>query len=315
MNVAIDAMHEAHIAVATGQVQMPVRSQLSPHDGDDTMLVMPAYTSIGAGAALAVKVVSVFPHNAQQGESVVNALVIALDPDTGVPVALLEGGALTAIRTAAASGAATRALARSDSHTLTILGAGVQAHSHALAMCAARDIQQINICARRAPQALELAERLTLHDRLGCTIKVIQSADYAVADADIVCTTTASSQPLFSASRIAPGTHINAVGAFQPHMQEIPDDCVLHARVYVDHLESALAEAGDLLGPIERGVITSAHICGEVGSVLGRADGGRKSSDDVTLFKSVGNAAQDALAASVALANARRLGLGQLIER
>ncbi len=314
MREAIAAMHDALTAVSEDRAVLPLRSHIGVPAHDGTALVMPALTGGEGQESLAVKIVSVYPGNRDRGLPTINAVVVALDPRTGRPAALLEGGALTAIRTAAASGAATRALARADAKTLAILGAGVQAHSHALAMSAVRDLREIRVWARSASRAGALAGRLRRDVAGTRSIRVATSPEEAVAGAGLVCTTTAAERPLFDAGAVAPGTHINAVGAFQPHMQEIPDRCVARARVFVDQEEAALAEAGDLLGPMRRGVVSRSHIVGEVGAVLAGRLTGRRDDAEVTLFKSVGNAAQDAIAAATALGNARRDGLGREID-
>ena len=312
MPEAIDAMSAALRIIAEGSATAPLRAQLGVDDHDGTMLVMPVHA--GAADALAVKIASVYPGNAARGLPVVTAVVVALDPQYGVPLALLEGGALTAIRSRERRRGATRVLARRDCETLAILGAGVQAHAHALAMCAVRDVRELRLWARRDEQAEDLAIRLREQDDLRCSVRVCASADDAVSGARLVCTTTAASEALFAAHRIDAGAHINAVGAFQRDMQEVPDACVRRARVFVDHLPSAMEEAGDILGPIARGVFDAGHVAGEVGAVLAGRLEGRRDAVQVTLFKSVGHAVEDGCAASLALANARRMGLGRHVQ-
>ena len=269
-----------------------------------------------------MKIVSVIGDNPRRGLPRIIATVLVINPETGEPIAVIEGTTVTAIRTAAASAAATDALARPDAQTLAVIGAGVQAREHIAAIHCVRDIRQTYLVARDRAQAERLIERLVedlsagdpaILDITIRDITICETADEAVAQADIVCTVTTSAEPVFSADAIRPGTHINAVGSYQPHTVEIPGETVKAARVFVDHRPSALEEAGDLIVPLESGLIDASHILGEVGEVLSGRIAGRRSAADITLFKSVGCAAEDCLAASEVLARAKALGIGEEI--
>ncbi|MGB5621676.1 MAG: ornithine cyclodeaminase, partial [Gammaproteobacteria bacterium] len=201
--------------------------------------------------------------------------------------------------------------ARPESETLAIIGAGVQARDHIAAIHCVRDLRQTYLAARDRAQAERLIEDMSAVDPAIRDITICESSDQAVAQADIVCTVTTSAEPVFSADAIRPGTHINAVGSYQPHTVEIPGETVKAARVFVDHRASALEEAGDLIVPLESGLIDASHILGEVGEVLAGSIAGRRSASDITLFKSVGCAAEDCLAASEVLARAKALGIGE----
>jgi ornithine cyclodeaminase len=330
MPEAIEAMKRAFAAFSGGEALVPPRAHLPVHQHSGVTLIMPALVSgaepgKSADAALAVKVVSVFDNNADRGLARIQAAVLVIDSTTGQPQALLEGATLTAIRTAAASGAATDLLARRDARILAILGAGVQARTHIEAMCAVREISEIRVYSRTRSKVealiAEFAERQsplrTPNSALRTSpprLVAAASAREAIKHADIICATTTASAPVFEDADVAAGTQINAVGSFTPGAREIPAETVLRALVVVDSREAAWAEAGDLIQPVSAGLISRDHIHAELGEiVLGRKTG-RSDERQVTLFKSVGLAIQDAVAAQCALDAARRLGLGHEID-
>lgn len=311
MAAAIEAMKRAFAALTDGRAVVPARAHLAiePHDG--VSLVMAAYVNDAAGEALAVKVVSLFDHNTDRGIPRIQAAVLAFEPDTGRPMALLEGATLTAIRTGAASGAATDILARPDSRAVAVFGAGVQARTQLEAVCTVRRIETVLVC-DPLPDAVEaFIADMAGDEPIPRDIRPAADPAEAVRDADIICCATTSSTPVFSDADLKPGAHINAIGSYQPHVQEIPAETVVRALVVVDSREAALAETGDLIQPIERGLISPEHIHAELGElVLGRR-AGRASAEEITLFKAVGIAVQDAVAARAALARAQELALGQ----
>jgi len=311
MPAAVEAMKRAFLAISSGDADMPLRSHLDLAGGSGTTLVMPAHVVSSDTDSLAVKIVSVIGDNPRRGLPRIIATVLVVNPETGEPIAVIEGTTVTAIRTAAASAAATDALARPDSETLAVIGAGVQAREHIAAIYCVRDIRQTCVAARDRARAERLIEDMSAGDPAIRDITICETADEAVAQADVVCTVTTSADPVFSADAIRPGTHINAVGSYQPHTVEIPGETVRAARVFVDHRPSALEEAGDLIVPLESGLIDASHILGEVGEVLAGSIAGRRSASDITLFKSVGCAAEDCLAASEVLARAKALGIGE----
>ena len=310
MPAAVAAMKRAFLAISSGEADMPLRSHLELAGGKGTTLVMPAHVVTKEEDSLAVKIVSIIGDNPQRGLPRIIASVLAIDPRTGQPIAVIEGTTITAIRTAAASAAATDVLARKDSKTLAIIGAGVQAREHIAAIHCVREIEQTFLVARDRAKGERLVEDMAKADPAIGDITICESADEAVAQADVVCTVTTSADPVFSADAVRPGTHINAVGSYQPHVVEIPAETVQAARVFVDHRESAMEEAGDLIQAIEAGLIAWGHVLGEVGDVLAGRVEGRPGDSDVTLFKSVGCAAEDCLAAGEVLARAKALGVG-----
>ncbi|MBN2583112.1 MAG: ornithine cyclodeaminase family protein [Planctomycetes bacterium] len=313
MRSAVEGMKRAFAALSEGRAVVPLRAHLpvEPHQG--ISLVMSAFVQDAQGEALTVKVVSLFDGNAALGLPRIQAAVLVLEPGTGRPVALLEGAALTAIRTGAASGAATDLLARSDCATAAVFGAGVQARTQLEAVCTVRPIETVWIHDPVPGRAEELAAELAGRDPIPPDVRAAADARQAVADADVVCTATTSRVPVFAHADLKQGVHVNAVGSYQPDVREIPPETVIGSRVVVDSREAALCEAGDLIQPIRRGLIDQEHIHAELGElVLGRRPG-RGGPEEITLFKAVGVAVQDALAARLALDCAEQLGLGQRV--
>ena len=313
MDAAIKAMRRAFASLSAGRAIMPMRSQISIRQHDGVSLVMPAFVDDAEGQSLAVKVVSLFDRNAGRGLPRIQSAVLVLSPDTGQPLALLEGAALTAIRTGAASGLATDLLARPDARTAAILGAGVQARTQLQAMCVVRAIETVWVYDPN-PAAVEAFIRdMAGQGQAPPDIRPASTPREAVAEADVICAATTSRTPVFADADLKAGVHINAVGSYQPDVREVTTETVVRARVFVDSREAALQEAGDLIQPIRQGAINPDHIRAELGElVLGRARG-RCCATDVTLFKAVGVAVQDAAAAMEALDRAARLGSGQTV--
>ena len=302
---AIPLMREAFIQLSAKQVCVPLRTKIDVPSHGGTVLYMPAY--LPAHELMSVKVVSLFKGNAAVGLPLIHALVVLNDARTGRAVAVMDGERLTAIRTAAASGLATELLARRDAHVAAIFGAGNQGRMQLEAVCAVRPIRQAYVFdqdrARAAAFCREMSEKLSV-------AVAVAGSQAALADADVICTATTSSTPVFAHKEVKRGAHINAIGAYKPSEGEIPEDTVRAALVVVDQREACLAEAGDILIPLKQGLITADHIHAEIGEVAAGRKPGRRSDSEITLFKSVGNAVQDAAAASRVLENARRLGLG-----
>lgn len=314
MSAAIEAMKGAFAALSDGQAEVPLRAHLPvrPHNG--ITLVMPAFVDQPGQQALAVKVVSLFDGNPDRHLPLIQAAVLALEADTGRPLALLEGGTLTAIRTGAASGAATDLLARRNSRTVAIIGAGVQARTQLEAVCTVRRIESVFVYGPIPEQVEAFATDMAGEGPVPTDLRIASTAAEAVAQADIVCTATTSSSPVFAHADLKPGVHLNAIGSYKPEVQEIPPETVIEALVVVDSKEAALAETGDLIQPIRQGLIGPDHVHAELGEiVLGRKTG-RDSDSQITFFKAVGVAVQDAVAARLALDRAQQLGLGQTVE-
>lgn len=323
MPEAIEAMKRAFAAFSSGQALVPPRIHLPVPQHAGIALVMPALVrdSESCGEALAVKVVSVFDRNADRGLARIQAAVLVVDPTTGQPEALLEGATLTAIRTAAASGAATDLMARRDSQILAVLGAGVQARTHLEAVCAVREISEVRIYSRTPARVETLIAEFDAKSSVRTPNSALRSSHprltaagssrEAVDGADIICAATTASTPVFAAGDIARGTHINAVGSFTAASREVPPETVQRARIVVDSRQAAWDEAGDLIQPLNAGLIARDHIHAELGEIILGVKAGRDDDRQITLFKSVGLAVQDAVAARCALDAARRLKLGQ----
>jgi ornithine cyclodeaminase/alanine dehydrogenase-like protein (mu-crystallin family) len=308
MPAAIDAVRHAYAAIVTDTVAAPPRTGVSMPEHDAVLLMMGARVR---DRGLASKLVSVFPRNAAAGRSTIYALVTVFDAETGEPTALLEGATLTALRTGAASGVSTDLLARPDARVGVVIGCGAQGRTQAMAIDAVRDLDEIRLVDARPGAADALAESLVPSIRARLTTAT--DADCAIEGADVICTATGSTTPVFDGSRVAPGTHISGVGSFRLDMQEVDAMAVRRSRIFIDCLESALDEAGDLV-IAERDGATSREHWTEIGNVITGIAPGREHPDEITFFKSVGHAAQDVAAADAAVREARRLGLGRTIE-
>jgi len=311
MAEAVEAMKRAFGLLSGGEVSMPLRSRVEIAEQNATALFMPAYG--GAEAGLAVKIVSVFPHNPERGLPTIHAVVIVLDPLSGAPVALLEGASLTAIRTGAASGAATDLLARKSSHTVAVFGSGAQARTQLEAVCTVREIRTAWVYGIDAPGVEAFAREMAGRGPCPADLRIAETSGEAVAEADIICTATTATTPVFDGRRVRPGTHINAIGSYTPDMQEIDGDLVARSLVVVDSRQAALVESGDLIIPQREGRITEAQIHAELGEIVNGSRPGRTGEDQITFFKSVGIAIQDAVAAGAALQRAAQRGLGRIV--
>jgi ornithine cyclodeaminase/alanine dehydrogenase-like protein (mu-crystallin family) len=310
MKAAIQAMKQAYASLSAGKAEIPLRTRLDIQPQNGVCLFMPAYVQTQEGDALAVKVVSLFPNNPERGLAFIQAAVLIFEPDTGRLLAILEGSALTAIRTGAASGAAIDILARPESKVVAIFGAGAQARTQLEAACLVRSIEQVWVFDLSFDKAQSFAREMAGKQPVPADLQVAETPQQAIADADIICTATTSNSPVFADEDLKPGTHISAVGSYTPEMQEISSATLARARVVVDSRIAALAETGDLIQPIQSGIFGEDHIYAELGEIVLGNKPGRNSPEQITVFKSVGVAVQDAVAAQVTLQNAQVLGLG-----
>ena len=308
MPAAIAAMKLAFAELSTGQAIVPLRVALPVLPVEGTTLFMPAFLPV---AGLGAKIVSIFPRNVALGRPMIHGLVVVLDPATGEPVALCDGTFLTAWRTGAGAGAATDLLARPDARAGAVLGAGAQARTQAIAIDTVRQLDTIRIY---SPTAANVQRLITeVQPEVRARLVAALSPNEAVREADIICAATTSAIPVFDGQLLQPGAHVNGVGSFMTHMQEVDAETVRRARVFVDSRESALAEAGDLVIPMQAGV-TRPEDWTELGEVIAGLRPGRHSPDQLTFFKSVGVAVQDVAAAARALAEAQSRGLGRVVE-
>jgi len=268
--------------------------------------------SLAQPAAVGLKVVGVFPGNHATEYDSHQGVVVLFDPENGVPRSVFDASEITAIRTAAASGVATRTLARADAGDLALLGSGVQARTHLEAMFATRRIRRVRVFSPNRANREAFAARES--ERHGMRVEAVDSARAAVEGADLVCTTTSSKVPVLEGSWLASGCHVNAAGACLPSARELDTEAVRRARLFVDRRESALKEAGDLLIPIQEGALGAEHIAGELGEVLLGTTPGRRTSEEITLFESLGLAVEDLAAAHYLDRVGRERGTGTLVE-
>ena len=303
MPKAIDAMRHAYGQLSAGKVTVPPRQHISTDKG--VTLLMSAHLS--ERSEFGIKVVSVYDENPNLNLPRITATVLVLDPATGLPKAFMEGSSLTAIRTGAGGGVAADLLARKDAKTVGLFGAGVQARAQLQAVMAVRDIERVNLISRTKASAQKLATEISARTDAP-KVNLVSNAQQVVEDADIVLCTTTSATPLFDGNALQLGTHITAVGTFVPEKREVDTTTISRAdRIVVDSREACLEEAGDL-------IIPNAEIDAEIGEIVNGDKPGRQSNDEITFFKSVGVAVQDAVAGSVVLAEAEAKGLGTLVE-
>lgn len=314
MRQAIEAMKNAYAALSSGTAVVPLRTRLLIPGSEASSLFMPAYVHTADDEALAVKIVSLFPTNPARGLAYIQAAVLVFDSETGRAIALLEGSSLTAIRTGAAGGAAIDLLARPDSKVVGIFGAGAQGRTQLEAACTARMIEEAFIFDADIEKAKSFANEMKGKGKIPINIHVAQNAREAIEYTDIICTATTSTVPVFEDRDLKAGTHISAIGAYTPEMQEVPTETLQRARIFVDSRSAALEEAGDLIQPIRAGLFAESHIFGELGEVVLGKISGRESPEDITYFKSVGVAVQDAMAAQIALSNARKMNIGREVD-
>jgi len=302
MQDAIHVIASAFGQFSAGKAVVPLRSRLHTEKG--VTLLMPAY--LRETKNLAVKIVSIYGENPGLHLPTVTAVVTVLDPDTGMPLAFMDGDSLTAIRTGAAGGLAADLLSRKDARQVVLFGAGVQGRSQLRAVMAVRSIEKVFVIDHAEEKAKDLAEEIRTWPHAP-TVHIPSLIREAVQEADIILAATTSKTPLFDGNDLKPGTHVTGVGAFTPDMQEIDEDTVRRARVIVDSREACLAEAGDIIK-------SRAHIDAELGDIVNGRHPGRRTNEEITFFKSVGLAAQDAAAAAAVLARAEKKGLGTIVE-
>jgi ornithine cyclodeaminase len=305
MAACMDVLADAMRAASSGAVSMPLRLFTPLADGSGSFGLMPGSTL--DPPFFGAKVISLLPGNPAKGLPMVQGYVSLFDHDSGKPVALIEGASVTAIRTGAASGLATRVLARKDARTHGIFGTGVQAVTHIDAVNCARDIGEILVWGRDPEKTRQFARQQS--ERLQAAIKATDDPAEAAA-CDVVSTVTAATSPILEGDWLRPGCHLNLVGVHTPEAREADTRAIVRSRVYVDLMESAMNEAGDILVPIDEGAIDRAHILGEIGQVLAGEIPGRTGDGEITLYKSLGIVAQDLFAAAHIYAAALEDGAG-----
>ncbi|MBI2217403.1 MAG: ornithine cyclodeaminase family protein [Candidatus Rokubacteria bacterium] len=305
----VETLADAFRRYAAGLTTVPSRG-VTPVTDDAVLFVMPAVVRPGheADGAVGVKLVSVYPGNRARGHPTIQAAYVLMEVETGAPLALLEGTYVTALRTGATSALAARYLARPDAGRIACFGAGVQAAFQLRCLAAVLPITRVDLVARD-PERADRFARLTAHD-LGVPVTLRADARAAVRDADVITCATTSVSPVVFGSDVRAGAHVDAVGAFRPDAREVDTALVRRARVVVDTYAGAGEEAGDILIPLREGAIDHAHVAAELAELVTGAKPGRRSPDEVTLFKSVGFALEDLATARLAYHRARQRGIG-----
>lgn len=310
MAECVELMHRTMIAVAEGRVVLPLRSVMVMPADLGMLGNMPGY--LAEPECFGVKLVSLIPRNKPPLYSSHLGLVLLFEAEHGCPVALLDAAEITAIRTAAASGLATRLLSNPQAGDLAVLGAGEQARSHLTAMLAVRTLHRVRIWSRDSAKAAEFARVEGARHHI--SIETAPTAREAVADADIICTVTKARDPILLGEWLAPGAHLNVVGSSIASTAEIDTPAVVKSRFFVDYKESTRNEGGEYLRALTSGAIFAEHILGEIGEVANGSLVGRRSPSDITLYKSLGIAPQDLASAHYVLQKARAAGIGQVID-
>jgi ornithine cyclodeaminase/alanine dehydrogenase-like protein (mu-crystallin family) len=296
MPAAVRAVAAGLVELSTGRALVPARTSLEIPGTRTTALVMPAY--LPGPRRIGLKLISLCEDNPAKGLPFAQAITIVMDAELGTPLAVLEAGYLTAVRTGAASGVATDALARKDARVAAIFGAGVQGRTQLEAIAAVRPLRKAYVVDIDAKAAAAFAAEMG--HALGLEIEPTD-APTALRDADIISTATTSTEPVFRDGDLKPGVHINAVGSYKPHVRELPGETVRRSRLFVDGRRACLDEAGDIIIPLREGLIDEGHIRAEIGEVLAGLEPGRRSDDEITVFKAVGNAVEDLAVAALVL--------------
>lgn len=310
MKDAIDAVKQAYSIYSQGKCIVPLRVNINMPKEKGQSLFMPAYVEELGTAG--IKVVSVFPNNVEKGLPSIPAKMLLLDGKTGQVCCMMNGTYLTQLRTGAASGAATELLSRDNSEKMLLFGTGGQAAAQLEAVLSVRNIRQVKVAGRDMNKAAAFTEKMQIAlNSCGADISVCRDIDEAVSEADVITVVTTSKKPVFDGSKVKKGAHINGVGSYTHEMQEL-DECLIRRadQIYVDSREAALSEAGDLIIPMEKGLIGKDRITGELGEILTGRLSGRRSEEEITIFKTVGIAAADVVTAHGIYKKALQEGIG-----
>ena len=311
MSECISVMAEAFVSLACGEAHQPLRTIFRPPEVKGVLALMPTFRA-SPSALFGLKAICVFPGNAAIGKDAHQGGVMLFDGTTGELLAVVNASAITAIRTAAVSGLATRLLAREDAGDLAIIGAGVQARPHLIAMNCVRRLRRVRIASRNFENAQRLANEM--QPQLSTLVEPVETVEAALRGADIIVTATTSREPVLERKWISPGAHINAIGTFSPKAREVDTATMVAASLFVDVRESALNEAGDYLIAANEGAIGPEHILADLGEVLTGVHSGRTSPEEITLFKSLGLAIEDLAAAARAYQKAQDQDFGSWVE-
>ena len=311
MKESIAAVEEAFRELALKTAQMPTRASLSVLDKEGWMGAMPAY--LGKAGALTTKIVTSYENNpARHKLPTIMAVIVLNDPETGRTEAVLEGSYITAVRTGAVSGVATEYLAKKDATTVGIFGAGTQAQTQLEAVMAVRNIESVLVHDIAPEKTARFSEQMS--QRLRIEVRAEDDRERVAEESEIIITASTSKVPVFKGDSLSQGTHLNAIGSFTPDARELDDSTILRAKIVVDSLDAALAEAGDLLIPMRAGIFQRNQIHAELGEIIAGRKKARENDLEITVFKSVGLGIQDAAVARLAYVKATRMGIGDKIE-
>ncbi|HZW84273.1 MAG TPA: ornithine cyclodeaminase family protein [Nitrososphaerales archaeon] len=310
MNECIEVMDEMFRTLASGDAVLPLRQAVWQPDKKGLLGVMPAY--LGHPKVIGGKVITFFPGNSGTRFESHQGTVLLFDTENGRLLAAMDATTITNIRTAAASAVATRALARKDAHRLAILGSGTQASTHLSSMQLVREIDEVRVWSRNAEHARRFVQTATADGN--AKVAFAESAERAVRDADLICTTTAATEPILRGEWIALGAHVNAIGSSVPPFRELDSEALVRSSLFTDRRQSLLDESNDFQVPLKEGRITVEHLRGEIGDVLvGKIDG-RTNSEEITLFKSLGIAVEDLASAHHVFTKASQRNLGTWLD-
>lgn len=308
MTDAIDAVADAFRLLSAGQTTLPLRTNMTVSRHNGSLLAMPAYVG-GETDSLGVKLITFYGDNPRNhNQPAIQGNFVLFDPVDGRLLAVMEAGLMTAIRTGASGGVATRHLARPDASVVTIFGSGVQAPHQLEAVLCERPIERIWVVSRNAQSGAAFAAEMA--DKFGIPVQSTTDVERAVGAADILITATSSHTPLFNGEWLRPGCHINAIGTHLPGAREVDSRTIQRATVVTDQTSACLAEAGDLVIPLSAGEITESHIHAEIGEIVAGHRPGRTSPQEITFFKSVGLAVQDVAVARLVVERAMATGVG-----
>jgi ornithine cyclodeaminase len=310
MGECVEVMVETLTELAYGKAINPLRQIVQLPGKRGLLAIMPGY--VEAIDTMGVKVISIFHQNKGTELDSHQGAVLIFEAERGCLKGIVDASAITAVRTAAVSGVATRLLAREDAVELAVLGSGVQAYAHVDAMLLARPIQRVRIWSPNQDHVKALVRHVS--ERQNLPVTAVNNAEEAVKGADIVCAVTSAREPVLQGQWLGPGVHINAVGSSVPLARELDSEAVLKSRLFVDRRESTVKEAGDFLIPREEGLISDDHIQGEIGEILAGQIVGRQSAQEITLFKSLGLAVEDIASAQLVYKKALKQRVGTWIE-
>lgn len=306
----VPVVRAAMISISLGQAYLPLRQGMPMPNGAGILGLLSG--ALNEPPCFGVKLLSMFPGNKSRGLSPQMGTFALFDLESGRPLAFLNADRLTAVRTAAASAAASLALMRPNSETLAIIGTGEQARAHLESMLALHEFRRVRIWGRNAAHAKALADQFIVSHNatLGIEITAVETVTKAIGEADVVCTVTSAREPILAGAELHAGTHVNLIGSSFPDAREVDDDAVVRGRYFTDHRATTLAQAGELLSAIRAGRVDKSHIQGEIGAVLSGRVRGRTSNADITLYKALESAGLDLAVAWYVFQEAKKRQLG-----